>query len=283
MSGTYLGRWQLDPANATPTGITIDPTGGSKIWVVDSGTDRIYEYSGATGCRAGGLMAMKTYALNTGAGNSNPQGIADPPSGDGDGTISEALVASLLVDGSAVNPDVNPYFNVLSPSDVNDDGYTTAMDALVIINRLNSGTAGELSLDDVASGQRLDLADVNNDGFVSPLDALLVINQLNQGAPPAIEPSHDEAVIDLALGQTSATDEVFGDIGLVAEGEMSAAAFMFEAEINPPTPQAVTKPVAARSPVGRPSQAVQPAITTRRVSFEACAFATLRRYRNPTR
>lgn len=233
MSGTYLGRWQLDSANTTPTGITIDPTGGSKIWIVDSGTDKIYEYSGATGCRSGGLVAMKTYALNTSGGNSNPQGIADPPSGDGEENVSEAMAASLLVDGSSVNPDVNPYYNVLIPSDVNDDGLTTAMDALVIINRLNSGTAGELSIDAVASGQRLDLADVNNDGFVSPLDALLVINQLNQGAPPAIEQAHDDPAIDLPLGATSATDEVFGDIGLAAEGEMSAAAFMFEAEMNP--------------------------------------------------
>ncbi len=99
-----MGRWQLDPANSRPTGITIDPTGGSKIWIVDAGTDRIYEYSGATGCRSGGMTAAKSYALHTGLGNTNPQGIADPPGGGDDSYLEEALTASELVDGSFVNP-----------------------------------------------------------------------------------------------------------------------------------------------------------------------------------
>ncbi len=119
-------------------------------------------------------------------GNTNPQGIADPPTADGDTTLTEALSASLLVDGSFVNQDINPYYNILSPTDVNDDGLTTAMDALMIINRLNSGNAGKLSHEAVAAGEKVDFADVNNDGSVSPLDALLVINQLNQGMAAAI-------------------------------------------------------------------------------------------------
>ncbi len=220
-SGSYLGRWQLDSTNSRPTGITIDPTGGSKMWIVDAGNDRVYEYSGATGCRSGGLIAAKTYALNAGLGNTNPQGIADPPTAeDAEGAPAEALAASLLVDGSFVNPDVNPYYNTLAATDVNDDGLTTAMDALTIINRLNSGTAGQLSIEAVASGLKLDFADVNNDGFISPVDALLVINRLNQ-------PVQDNQVSQ----STASTDAVFADMGAAAEGEISVA-YPFEADAD---------------------------------------------------
>ena len=46
--GAALGNWTIDPANATPTGLTLDPTGASNsLWTVDSGTDRVYEYAGA--------------------------------------------------------------------------------------------------------------------------------------------------------------------------------------------------------------------------------------------
>ncbi len=69
---------------------------------------------------------------------------------------------------------------MLEATDVNDDGLTTALDALTVINHLNSGAEGKLSLDAVSTGAKLDFTDVNNDGTVSPLDALLVINQLNQ-------------------------------------------------------------------------------------------------------
>ena len=38
LSGSLLGSWSIDPANTHPTGITIDPTNVSDIWIVDNGT-----------------------------------------------------------------------------------------------------------------------------------------------------------------------------------------------------------------------------------------------------
>jgi hypothetical protein len=52
--------------------------------------------------------------------------------------------------------------------DVNGDGYTSPLDALLIINDLNRGNP---------SG----LFDVSGDGYTSPLDVLMVINYLNGG------------------------------------------------------------------------------------------------------
>jgi hypothetical protein len=78
-AGALLGSWTIDAANATPTGITIDPASPSTIWIVDSGSDKIYEYTVAASRTSGSQSASAVYSLA--AGNTNPQGIADPPAG----------------------------------------------------------------------------------------------------------------------------------------------------------------------------------------------------------
>jgi len=78
LSGSLVGSWTIDSGNQTPTGLTIDPANGSQsIWIVDSGTDRVYEYSAARSRVSGSQAAGITFVLAS--GNSNPQGIADPP------------------------------------------------------------------------------------------------------------------------------------------------------------------------------------------------------------
>jgi hypothetical protein len=76
--GSLVGSWTIDAANATPTGITIDPANVSDIWIVDSGTDRVYQYTGAATRTSGSQSAAASFQLAP--GNTNPQGIADPPS-----------------------------------------------------------------------------------------------------------------------------------------------------------------------------------------------------------
>jgi hypothetical protein len=80
LSGSLLGSWAIDPANTQPTGITINPNNVSDIWIVDNGTDKVYQYIGAASRTSGSQNAGATFALA--AGNTNPQGIADPPTAD---------------------------------------------------------------------------------------------------------------------------------------------------------------------------------------------------------
>jgi hypothetical protein len=80
LSGSLLGSWAIDPANTHPTGITINPNTVSDIWIVDNGTDKVYQYIGAAGRTSGSQSAAATFALA--AGDTNPQGIADPPTAD---------------------------------------------------------------------------------------------------------------------------------------------------------------------------------------------------------
>jgi sugar lactone lactonase YvrE len=80
ISGSSLGSWSIDPAEAHPTGITINPSNVSDVWIVDNGTDKVYQYVGAAARTSGSQNAAATFALA--AGDTNPQGIADPPPAD---------------------------------------------------------------------------------------------------------------------------------------------------------------------------------------------------------
>jgi hypothetical protein len=78
-AGSLVGSWTISTSGAgSPTGITIDPTNVSDIWIVDSGADRVYQYIAAASRTSGSQSAATSFALA--AGNTNPQGIADPPS-----------------------------------------------------------------------------------------------------------------------------------------------------------------------------------------------------------
>jgi hypothetical protein len=80
LTGSLLGSWSIDPADTHPTGLTINPNNVSDLWIVDNGTDKVYQYVGAATRTSGSQNAAATFALA--AGDTNPQGIADPPPAD---------------------------------------------------------------------------------------------------------------------------------------------------------------------------------------------------------
>jgi hypothetical protein len=97
LSGSLLGNWTIDPANTHPTGITINPTNVSDVWIVDSGTLKVYDYTAAASRTSGSQNAGATFALA--AGDTNPQGIADPPPAD---MLPTPAVAPLPLDEPSV-------------------------------------------------------------------------------------------------------------------------------------------------------------------------------------
>jgi sugar lactone lactonase YvrE len=64
LSGTALGSWS-------------NPSNVSNIWIVDNGTDKVYQYTAAATRTSGSQSAAATFALAP--GDTDPQGIADPP------------------------------------------------------------------------------------------------------------------------------------------------------------------------------------------------------------
>ena len=89
LAGALVGSWTIDSANKAPTGLTIDPSGASQsIWIVDNGTDRVYEYTNSRSRNSGSQSATLSFTLAS--GNTNPQGIADPPAPTSAGQTSGA-------------------------------------------------------------------------------------------------------------------------------------------------------------------------------------------------
>ena len=139
LTGSSLGSWAIDSADKHPTGITIDPTNVSDIWIVDNGTDKVYQYIGAANRTSGSQNAAATFALNP--YDTNPQGIADPPPAGtaligGDGLMAETLP---LDQHNSPNTFATPSMLALSPSPEIDDWLVQVMPVASAI----SGEIGE--------------------------------------------------------------------------------------------------------------------------------------------
>ncbi len=111
-----------------------------------------------------------------------------------------------------------PLHNLNLPQDVNDDGFVSAIDALLVINGLNRGVSGE---GESAATRPSFFYDVNGDNRITALDALMVINSLSRqgsggegegsvAAPPvsdSLESSADDQRDDPA-----GSDAVFAEL-----------------------------------------------------------------------
>lgn len=74
-----------------------------------------------------------------------------------------------------------PWRNPVNQLDVNGDAIISALDVLVMVNRINSGAARELPAPTSADSP-LPFHDVTGDNLLSPLDVLQVVNFLNSQA-----------------------------------------------------------------------------------------------------
>jgi hypothetical protein len=83
----------------------------------------------------------------------------------------------MLVDAAMASQ--KPWSNPVDPVDVDNSGDVSALDALIVINMLNS-PKGSHKLPPPTSARPIDyFYDTNGDGDVSPIDVLVVINHLN--------------------------------------------------------------------------------------------------------
>ncbi|MFG0268278.1 MAG: DUF4465 domain-containing protein [Rhodopirellula sp. JB055] len=103
-----------------------------------------------------------------------------------DGLVRQRLVSETLEIQVITS---TPWQNAILSEDVNANGEVTALDALTVINRLNSGESEELTTPNDPNELIGRFYDVSGDGRVSALDALKVINYLNgetaEGEPVA--------------------------------------------------------------------------------------------------
>lgn len=98
------------------------------------------------------------------------------------GTLGDQQLHTITI----IDNDPANWHNEQNPYDVDKNGIVSPVDALAIINTINS--SGVRLLDNAIDDHNRDI-DVNNDGWVSPLDALQVINFLNRNGSGEGEPS----------------------------------------------------------------------------------------------
>ncbi len=116
---------------------------------------------------------------------------------EGNQLVTITVSAAGFESGTAsatVHEDEHAWHNYRNPLDVNNDGRVSPLDALLIINRLNSqldrNLPPQLGVDK--------FIDVNLDDLVSPIDALMVINELNKPKSPEGEQATDNFFADYA-------------------------------------------------------------------------------------
>ncbi|MFP6621257.1 MAG: Ig-like domain-containing protein, partial [Pirellulaceae bacterium] len=130
----------------------------------------------------------------------------EPNEGFNRSDFLEYRVNDGTVDGNLARIDFHidtqrAWYNCLKPLDVNDDTFTTPLDALWIINSLNADGARQL-VNARTKPLEPPFYDVNKDGFAAPLDALVVINYLNMAAGEGEADATSNPLFDYFAGNT---------------------------------------------------------------------------------
>jgi hypothetical protein len=111
-------------------------------------------------------------------------------------------------------PIVSPRHNPLRATDVDINGHTSPLDALLVLNEVGMGMSEE---------SPMRMADTNNDGRVSPVDALVVINSISMGRDdfgifPGLDNGDDQPIDDGGAG-TGGGGQIDGGDGQIDGGD----------------------------------------------------------------
>lgn len=153
--------------------------------------------------------------------------VRDGGRGDADG------VANGVISGNArpVNT-ATPWRNPVSFEDVNNNAAVQPLDALLVINFLNSTAPRNLPLTIPFSQSAYpNYLDVSGDNLISPIDALRIINRLNAGAGEAEGVGVGEGV-DIGLYGAEGEEPVLGPETTLAADTLESTALAVAAAFN---------------------------------------------------
>lgn len=107
--------------------------------------------------------------------------VTTPPGGVATVVVSGGMTLGSVNFGIGFGSAIRPFHNAANPFNVDNDpsNLVSPIDALMVINFLNSQFGGEGEIPNTYTPQTIGYIDVNNDGLATPIDALLVINYLN--------------------------------------------------------------------------------------------------------
>jgi hypothetical protein len=182
-------------ASSTPQVINLNLTQGSVFFALSGASQGTFNTTVQTSGQGTTQVTLFNSAMQALATSTIPAGQTQ---GGLNWDLSQGAATLLVVSGTdpqvsvstatqtaasnAVATPVASWQNPSNPLDVNGDGTVTALDALAVINALNSGGGGTLGAPPITAH---DYLDVQGNGVLSPLDALLIINQLNAEATAA--------------------------------------------------------------------------------------------------
>ncbi|MCY2990593.1 MAG: dockerin type I domain-containing protein, partial [Planctomycetota bacterium] len=173
-----VGRYQCDVVNATPGGVVTFAYG------TVAGATPLPAYHVTLG-----ILAPVIYGLGAADATGHAAAILNVPSAlightllvqafEQTGGSQVTPVRTFLVESSLVG--AHPTQNPVLPEDVNDDGWVTPLDVLLVINYVNASPAERLLLN--PADAQPPYFDVTGDEQVTPQDVLVVINWLNNQA-----------------------------------------------------------------------------------------------------
>jgi VCBS repeat-containing protein len=133
---------------------------------------------------------------------------------DSESAVSAAQTFTILVNKP------HPRHNLISPMDVNADGYITPMDAQRVIDYLNAHSAGNGAV--AAGDYGPNYFDVDGDNYIAPIDALTIINWINAGnfTAPSFTKGANQTTTDESSAQT-----VTGWATNVASGTLTGSGY----------------------------------------------------------
>ncbi|MCL4200996.1 MAG: choice-of-anchor L domain-containing protein [Pirellulaceae bacterium] len=164
----------------TPVNILVTSNDTDADGTIDQGSITVVPGSGPLNGTVSIANGLVTYTPNANYWNRNhPRELGRPLETfrytvqDNQGFVSNEATVSITVTWVAVFQ--NPFLN----ADVNRSGHVSPIDALAVINYLNTNPSGELPPEPIPPAEPEAYYDVNGDGIVSAQDVLIVINFLN--------------------------------------------------------------------------------------------------------
>jgi len=189
------------------------------------------------------LRTLLTSEVSEDAGSDVPVRMYSMAGSDEMLTAADSSDQMMLL--SAMGP--SPWQNLNDPDDVNVDGWTTARDALLVINRINDG----VPLSALAAPVTL-FVDVNGDRNLDAGDAAQVINTLN-GADQAL-PAVEEASRVAPLWFDNGPEEIAAWEDTVATEEADSTELGDEALVSDPARMAVLPVADEQDPLDASSE-----------------------------
>lgn len=192
------------PSARTDREMTTPGAGSLKVYIVDNDSDpdgsldALIPTLQTTGNGRFSINSDRTLTYTPAAGFVGIDRASYKVTDDQGLSSGEASVEILVVDFTSARP----WNNARRPFDVNDNGSVSVIDALLVINAINTRRSRVLPTALSNVNGLFGFVDSSGDGALSPIDALLVINELNRSrrnAEGESFASHDVALQQVAL------------------------------------------------------------------------------------